>query len=88
MSRIIDRGLEEAISSIDKNGRVNLRDTYRFHYMAILKEKAFKVKSERCRICLLSMADKVEDQTFQLIARFQPVASDLRDNKILHENRQ
>ena len=24
------------------------------------------------------MADKVEDQTFQLIARFQPVASDLR----------
>ena len=27
---------------------------------------------------LMLMADKVEDRTFELIARFQPVASDLR----------
>jgi phosphate transport system protein len=30
---------------------------------------------------LVSMADKVEDESFQLIARFQPVATDLRTIK-------
>jgi phosphate transport system protein len=30
---------------------------------------------------LMLMADKVEDRTFELIARFQPVATDLRTIK-------
>ena len=30
---------------------------------------------------LVSMADKVEDKSFELIARFQPVATDLRTIK-------
>ena len=49
--------------------------------MATSKAKAFKNKSEEMSDILLSMADKVEDETFQLIARFQPVATDLRTIK-------
>ena len=41
----------------------------------------FKTQVRELSDILLSMADKVEDQTFQLIARFQPVATDLRTIK-------
>ena len=46
-----------------------------------LEGKSVKNQVSELSDILLSMADKVEDEAFQLIARFQPVATDLRTIK-------
>ena len=38
----------------------------------------YKPKLEKCLMCSSLWQPKSEDKTFELIARFQPVASDLR----------
>ena len=80
MSRIIDRGLEEQSVLTGKNGRVNLRNP-RPSIHGYLEGKSVQEQVREMSDILVAMADKVEDQTFQLIARFQPVASDLRTIK-------
>lgn len=46
-----------------------------------LKGKSVQEDIREMSDTLVAMADKVEDNTFELIARFQPVASDLRTIK-------
>ncbi len=80
MSRIIDRGLEEQLSLLAKMGEYTY-ETLSISIRGYLQGKSVQTEVREMSDMLLAMADKVEDQTFQLIARFQPVASDLRTIK-------
>lgn len=80
MSRIIDRGLEEQSVLIVRMGELTY-ETLALSIHGYLKGKSVQEQVREMSDILLSMADKVEDETFQLIARFQPVASDLRTIK-------
>jgi phosphate transport system protein len=80
MSRIIDRGLEEQSVLIVRMGELTY-ETLALSIHGYLQGRSVQAKVREMSDILLSMADKVEDQTFQLIARFQPVATDLRTIK-------
>jgi len=56
-------------------------DTLALSIHGYLEGKSVQEQVRELSDILLSMADKVEDETFQLIARFQPVATDLRTIK-------
>jgi phosphate transport system protein len=77
MSRIIDRGLEEQAALLAKMGELTF-ETLETSIYGYLEGRSVKGQVREMSDVLVAMADKVEDQTFQLIARFQPVASDLR----------
>ena len=77
MTRIIDRGLEEQSVLLTRMGDL----TYEVLALSIhgyLEGKSVLRQAREMSDVLVAMADKVEDKTFELIARFQPVASDLR----------
>jgi phosphate transport system protein len=77
MSRIIDRGLEEQIVLLTRMSEL----TYEILSVSLhgyLQAKSVQAQVREMSDMLVAMADKVEDKTFELIARFQPVASDLR----------
>ena len=77
MSRIIDRGLEEQSVLLTRMGEL----TYEILSLSIhgyLDGRSVQAQVREMSDVLVAMADKVEDKTFELIARFQPVASDLR----------
>src|SRR4030067_3784600 len=80
MSRIIDRGLEEQSVLIVKMGELTY-ETLSISIHGYLEGKNVYEQVKELSDILLSMADKVEDEAFQLIARFQPVATDLRTIK-------
>jgi phosphate transport system protein len=80
MSRIIDRGLEEQSVLIVKMGELTY-DTLALSIHGYLQGRSVQDQVREMSDILISMAEKVEDETFQLIARFQPVASDLRTIK-------
>jgi phosphate transport system protein len=80
MNRIIDRGLEDQSVLIVRMGELTY-ETLALSIHGYLEGKSVQVQVRELSDILLSMADKVEDQTFQLIARFQPVATDLRTIK-------
>ena len=80
MSRIIDRGLEQQSVLIVRMGELTF-ETLALSIHGYLEDKSVQEQVRELSDILLSMADKVEDETFQLIARFQPVASDLRTIK-------
>ena len=80
MSRIIDRGLEEQAVLLAKMGELTY-ETLGISLHGYLNGKSVEPEVRELSDRLVAMADKVEDQTFQLIARFQPVASDLREIK-------
>jgi phosphate transport system protein len=77
MSRIIDRGLEDQIVLLAKMGELTY-ETLAISLHGYLDGRSVELEVRELSDLLLAMANKVEDQTFQLIARFQPVASDLR----------
>ncbi len=80
MSRIIDAGLEEQSALLCRMGEL----TYETVDLAIegyLNGKSVHHQVQEMSDILVSMADEIEDKTFELIARFQPVASDLRTIK-------
>ncbi len=77
MSRIIDHGLEEQSVLLTRMGEL----TYEALALSIhgyLEGRSVQTLVREMSDVLVAMADKVEDRTFELIARFQPVASDLR----------
>jgi phosphate transport system protein len=80
MSRIIDRGLEEQSVLITRMAELTY-ETLALAIQGYLKGKSVQDEVKEMSDMLVAMADKVEDKTFELIARFQPVASDLRTIK-------
>ena len=80
MSRIIDRGLEEQSVLITRMAELTY-ETLALSIHGYLKGKSVEDEVKEMSDMLVAMADKVEDETFELIARFQPVASDLRTIK-------
>ncbi len=77
MSRIIDHGLEEQLVLLARMGELT-HETLSLSIHGYLQDRSVISQVQEMSDTLVAMANKVEDQTFQLIARFQPVASDLR----------
>jgi phosphate transport system protein len=77
MSRIIDRGLEEQSVLLTRMGELTY-EVLAISMHGYLQGRSVQVEVREMSDVLIAMADKVEDKTFELIARFQPVASDLR----------
>ena len=77
MSRIIDRGLEEQIVLITRMGELTY-EVLEVSLKGYLQGKSVLDQVREMSDVLVAMADKIEDKSFELIARFQPVASDLR----------
>src|SRR5271157_3679898 len=80
MSRIIDKGLEEQSVLITKMAELTY-ETLTQSIQGYLKGKNVQEEIREMSDTLSAMADKIEDKGFELIARFQPVASDLRSIK-------
>jgi len=80
MSRIIDRGLEEQTVLIVKMGELTY-ETLAISIHGYIEGKSVQRHVRDLSGILVSMGEKVEDEAFQLIARFQPVATDLRTIK-------
>ncbi|MGQ9625152.1 MAG: phosphate signaling complex protein PhoU [Candidatus Bathycorpusculaceae bacterium] len=80
MSRIIDAGLEELSAMLHKMGEIAYR-TVSEAINEYLEGKSVYNKIREMSDTLVLMADQVEDKAIELIARFQPVASDLRTIK-------
>jgi len=80
MSRIIDVGLEELSVMLCRMGELTY-ETVSLSLKGCLNDT--KMYPQICEMsdALVSMSDQAEDKTFELIARFQPVASDLRTIK-------
>jgi phosphate transport system protein len=77
MNRLIDAGLEEQSVLLTRMGELTyetLALSIKGYINGLTVQGQVRDMSDR----LMLMADKVEDRTFELIARFQPVASDLR----------
>jgi len=77
MSRIIDRGLEEQSAFLTRMGELTC-EVLSLSIDGYLAGKSVHAQVREMSDELVAMAGKVEDRTFELIARFQPVASDLR----------
>ncbi|MEM4733838.1 MAG: phosphate signaling complex protein PhoU, partial [Candidatus Bathyarchaeia archaeon] len=75
-----DHGLEELSAMLPRTGEL----TYEAISMSIdecFYDKEVYTKVHEMSDMLVSMAEYVEDKVFELISRFQPVASDLRTIK-------
>jgi len=80
MSRIIDTGLEELSAMICRMGELTYEAVALSMQSYLTGTKVHAQVLETSEI-LLSMENQIEDKTFELISRFQPVASDLRTIK-------
>ncbi|MGD0645610.1 MAG: PhoU domain-containing protein [Candidatus Bathyarchaeia archaeon] len=80
MSRIIDIGLEEQTVLLKRMSELTYQ-TLALSIQGYLKGKSVQQQVREMSQMLTAMEDKIEDNTFELIARFQPVASDLRTIK-------
>lgn len=80
MSRIIDVGLEELSVVLCRMGELTY-DTVSLSINGCLYNTDVYAQVREMSDALVSMSDQAEDKAFELIARFQPVASDLRTIK-------
>jgi phosphate transport system protein len=80
MSRIIDVGLEELSVMLCRMGELTYK-TVSLSIKGCLKGTDVYPQVHEMSDALISMSEQAEDKTFELIARFQPVASDLRTIK-------
>jgi phosphate transport system protein len=80
MSRIIDFGLEELSVMLCRMGELTY-ETVSLSIKGCLNGTRVYAQVHEMSDALISMSDQAEDKTFELIARFQPVASDLRTIK-------
>ena len=77
MKRLIDAGLEQLASMLFRMGEL-AQNTVTLSIMNYLEGTHGHKQVENLSDTLSSMADPIEDMAFEIIARFQPVASDLR----------
>jgi len=77
MSRIIDSSLEGLLSTLNKMGGMAYNAVSKALLECLDGREAYNEIRE-ISDHLLTMTDYVEDRTFELIVRYQPVASDLR----------
>ncbi|MDH7563336.1 MAG: phosphate signaling complex protein PhoU [Candidatus Bathyarchaeota archaeon] len=80
MSRIIDTGLEELSVMLCRMGELTY-ETVSLSIKGCLNGTSVYSQIHEMSDVLVSMSDQAEDKAFELIARFQPVASDLRTIK-------
>jgi phosphate transport system protein len=80
MSRIIDIGLEELSVVLYRMGELTY-ETVSLSMKGCLNGTDMYSQVREMSDALVSMSEQAEDKTFELIARFQPVASDLRTIK-------
>jgi phosphate transport system protein len=80
MGRIIDSGLKELSATLHRMGELAHRAVLTALLECLEGGEAYREVREMADT-LVAMADHVEEKTFELIARFQPVASDLRTIK-------
>jgi phosphate transport system protein len=80
MSRIIDIGLEELSVLLCRMGELTY-ETISLSMKGCFEGKDVYDRVHEMSSVLVSMSEQAEDKTFELIARFQPVASDLRTIK-------
>jgi phosphate transport system protein len=77
MKRLIDAGLEQLASMLFRMGEL-AQKTVSLSIMNYLEGTHGHNQVKELSETLSSMADPIEDTAFEIIARFQPVASDLR----------
>lgn len=77
MSRLIDTGLEQLANKLVRMGELAYR-TVSLSLHGYIESGNTHSEVLNLSDALVLMADEVEDKTFELIARYQPVASDLR----------
>jgi phosphate transport system protein len=77
MKRLIDTGLEQLASMLFRMGEL-AHKTVSLSIMSYLESTHGHNQVKDLSETLSSMADPIEDMAFEIIARFQPVASDLR----------
>jgi phosphate transport system protein len=80
MSRIMDSGLEELSATLYRMGELAHHAVLTALLECLNGREAYNEIREMSDT-LMAMADHVEGKAFELIARFQPVASDLRTIK-------
>jgi phosphate transport system protein len=80
MSRIMDVGLEELSVMLCRMGELTY-ETVSLSIRESLNGTEVYPQVHEMSDALVSMSDQAEDKAFELIARFQPVASDLRTIK-------
>jgi phosphate transport system protein len=80
MSRLLDVGLEELSAMLHRMGQLTY-DAISLSLDGCLHDTNVYDRVLEMSDMLISMADCVEDKAFELIARFQPVAHDLRTIK-------
>jgi phosphate transport system protein len=77
MSRLIDTGLEQLTQMLVRMGDL-AKKTVSLSIMDYIEGKSNHGQVQEWSDMLIMMEDEVEAKAFELIARFQPVASDLR----------
>ena len=77
MKRLIDAGLEQLASMLFRMGEI-AQTTVSISVMNYVEGTHNPKQVEELSDTLSSMAEPIEDMAFEIIARFQPVASDLR----------
>jgi phosphate transport system protein len=77
MKRLIDAGLEQLASMLFRMGEL-AQKTVSLSIMNYLEGTHGHIQVKELSETLSSMAEPIEDTAFEIIARFQPVASDLR----------
>ena len=77
MKRLIDAGLEQLASVLFHMGEI-AQETVSLSIMNYVEGTHNPPQIQELSDTLSSMADQIEATAFEIIARFQPVASDLR----------
>lgn len=80
MTRIIDAGLEEQSALLCRMGELTY-ETVELAIQGYLNGKNVHQEVKEMSDLIMAMAEEIEDKAFELISRFQPVASDLRTIK-------
>ena len=77
MKRLIDAGLEQLASMLYRMGEL-AQKTVSLSILNYIEDKPSYTQVKNLSDSLSSMTDPIEDTAFEIMVRFQPVASDLR----------